>query len=382
MKHRQVTIVFALSLALLGATPLAGLAKGTPRIPKSLGSASDCGQCHKDIYRMWRKSAHSNSLEDGIFQDAYRETVSHEGKEVARFCLDCHAPLAAVARDPDLRQRTTWEGVSCDVCHSIVSVERSPTGIRQNLQIGTIKRGPIPDASSPAHDIASSDLYTSSLICAGCHEFTNAESVPILTTYSEWKDSAAAREGKSCQDCHMGRTAANIVDPQVARLAAVPVNLHEVPGGHSLDQLHKALRVSIDPERNGDTLRVTVKLVNKGAGHSVPTGMPGRRVIMEVSVRGSNGAEFQERRIYGKQFTDAAGEVISRDSRYFAKGIRFLSDSRIPADSERLESFDFAIPARSTAYITVKLHYEHLPTGDKENRTFLTFLSETRTVGP
>jgi hypothetical protein len=160
------------------------------------------------------------------------------------------------------------------------------------------------------------------------------------------------------------------------------VNLHEVPGGHSLEQLNKALAVTIRPVHTGGQVQLEVALRNNGTGHSVPTGMPGRRVFLETRVLTSEGETYEEQRFYVATFTDAAGEVITRDSGYFAQGVKLTADTRIQSGEKRVESFRFPVSPAASADITVKLRYEHSPTGDKENRTSITFYSEHRTVGP
>ena len=348
----------------------------------TLDPSATCGECHKDIHRMWSASAHARSMEDEVFLEAYRETKSTESEAVARQCLACHAPLTAVNADWNLAQKITWEGVHCDVCHGMTGVDMTGPNPRPVLDIGKVKRGPIKDAASSAHEVAFSELHTTALACAPCHEGSTADGVKVMTTYTEYLASGAARDGKTCQTCHMGKTRANVVDPKIARVATAEVNLHEVPGGHSLDQLHKALQVALDPKRQGDSLLVTVRLTNKGAGHAVPTGMPGRRVILDLAVRSGTGAAFEGKRTYTKTFTDAQGTTITRDSKYFTKGLKLEADTRIQADEKRIETFGFPVPAAAAAYVTLKLHYEHAPTGGPENRTWLTFYSENRTLPP
>jgi hypothetical protein len=370
-------LVHPVTAAVAVLTASAGLSPAAPISP-----SATCGECHKDIHRMWSASAHARSMEDAVFLEAYREAKSGEGEEVSRQCLACHAPLTVVSADWDLAQKITWEGVHCDVCHGMVAVDTAGPNPRPVLDIGKVKRGPIKDAASSAHEVAYSELHTTALACAPCHEGSTADGVKVMTTYSEYLESSAAREGKTCQTCHMGKTRANVVDPKVARVASAEVNLHEVPGGHSLDQLHKALQVALDPKRKGDSLLVTVRLTNKGAGHAVPTGMPGRRVILDLAVRSGTGAAFEEKRTYTKIFTDAEGATITRDSRYFTKGLQLAADTRIQADEKRSETFRFAVPAASSAHVTLKLHYEHAPTGGPENRTWITFYTENRTLPP
>jgi hypothetical protein len=259
-------------------------------------------------------------------------------------------------------------------------VTQSATGAKQIFDPGPVKRGPIPDAASTAHEVAYSELHTQSIVCAGCHEYVNSEGMSIMSTYSEWLGSSEAQGGRTCQDCHMGRVAANVVDPRVARVQTAEVNLHEVPGGHSLDQLHKALRFAVDTSRRGDSVEVAVTIVNKGAGHAVPTGMPGRRVYLDVQLKTGAGQHFEEQRLYARSYVDANGAPIVRDAAFFAKGVKLASDSSIQAGERRVERFRWPVAAQTEAFLSLKLRYEHAPTGGEEGRTSLTFLSEERMI--
>jgi hypothetical protein len=367
-----------LGLALAWAGP-AGAGAAADR---AIETSESCGLCHRAIYRTWRESAHAAALEDPIFLEAYRETQSRSGKAVAGACLGCHAPLVEINGDHALEERLTWEGVSCAVCHSLVAVDLSGRGPRHTLEPGGAKRGPVENAPATAHEVAYSELHTTSLACAWCHEWTNAEGTPIMTTYSEWKASPWASAGRTCQSCHMGESEAAADDPRAERVAGARINLHRVPGGHSLEQLHQALSLGIDPAREAEALRLDVLVRNKGAGHAVPTGMPGRRVILEAEVRSSDGETFQDRRVYEKSFVAADGKPIVRDSGFFAPGVKLEQDTRIRPGEERRETFRFAVPVGATAYVTVKLHYEHDPTGNEDQRTWITFFAERRTLVP
>lgn len=375
MKHVRAGLVFAAGiLATLAATgPLASL---------DVTPSDHCGDCHRDIYRMWRDSQHALAMEDPIFLDAYRDARQRGGEEVSRTCLGCHAPFAEAMGDLALEQRITWEGVSCDYCHSIVSVDDSVQPPAVRIEVGQVKRGPIPDAESPGHEVAYSPLHQQSLVCAPCHEYVNGEGTPIMTTYSEWKSGSAARDGSSCQTCHMELTRANVVDPRVKRDSGAQVNLHRVPGGHSLEQLHRALSVSMNPDRSGDQLKLGIRIINRGAGHAVPTGMPGRRVILDLLVETSAGKTYREKRVYEKTFLSSDDKVILRDSGFFAPGVKLKADTRIQVDEHRQEEFTFPLALDATAYVTVKLHYEHAPKGPDEEKIWLTFLSERRVVPP
>jgi hypothetical protein len=72
-------------------------------------------------------------------------------------------------------------------------------------------------------------------VCAPCHEYRNSLGFAVLSTYSEWKASPHAKAGKQCQTCHMSRVAGDVVDPKVQRSTLAKINLHQMPGSHSID---------------------------------------------------------------------------------------------------------------------------------------------------
>jgi hypothetical protein len=368
----------ALLLALLVSVPPATGAE--PLARGEVSSSEYCGLCHRDIHRLWKSSAHARSMEGTVFLSSYRDTERRLGGEAVRPCLSCHAPLAELSSDWALERKTTWEGVSCDVCHSMTAVDQSGPHPRMRLDVGPVKRGPIRDAASTAHEVAYSELHTQAIACAPCHEFVNSEGTAIMTTYSEWEASKASQEGVGCQQCHMGTTDDEVVDPRSGRQSHAKVNTHEVPGGHSLEQLNKALRLSLQPKRQGNRITVDVKVINRGAGHAVPTGMPGRRIVLSVSLSTASGTDQEKRRVYAKSFADAEGRAVAGVTDHFAPGVQLVSDTRIQPDERRSESFEFSVPEDQAATLTVKLFYEHDPTGREDDRTWLTFYTERRTL--
>ncbi len=379
---RRQTGLVAAALACTSMLSLAASSSSAPigRIPADSFVRSDtCGECHRDIYAAWRQSAHARSMEAPAFLESFR-TLEVQDPALARVCLECHAPLARHGGDPTLSRKVTWEGVTCDFCHTMRSVAAEDSRFRYEVTMGTVKRGPVRDAESTAHDVAYSELHMQSLVCAPCHEYANDAGIPVLTTYTEWRQSEAAASGVTCQACHMPEVEGNVVDPRIQRDPRALVNTHAMTGGHSLAMLHKALRVGIHPEREEETLRLTVEIENKGAGHAVPTGMPGRRVILEVVLHVFEGPAYTERKVYGKRFLDAEGHEIVAVADYFRPGSRQVEDTRLRPDELRREVFLFPVPKARPATVTLKLDYEHpLGPGAAEPARF-TFFSETRIV--
>lgn len=344
-----------------------------------LETSDRCGSCHRDIFKMWQKSGHANSMESAAFLESFRQSQTEWGEERSRICLHCHAPTVVETGDWDLSDKVTWEGVSCDVCHSLVDVDLSGHAPRMRLDIGDVKRGPITDAASTGHEVAYSPLHEKAIACAPCHEYTNADGTPIMTTFSEWRNSQAAEDGKTCQSCHMWRTEAAVVDPRVQRASQAVVNLHEMPGGHSLHQLLKALDIEYDLERTGNNLNATVRIANV-IGHAVPTGMPGRQIILTVRVEADAMDPIVDVRDFGNHFVDAAGDPVEHVWGFFESGIQLDADTRIAADSEWSETFRYSLPQDAVAYFRIRLEYMYSTADMRYEATRFVFFSEGRTV--
>jgi hypothetical protein len=182
-----------------------GLPVTLTALPSGLASlsAQGCNACHWAAHDTWSGSGHARAWPDETFQTALRAA----GNSTA--CLSCHLPLAAqhdqlaagyVDGDlsrPRLQPNTAFdltlrgEGVTCATCH-----------VRGDTILGTRAA---PDAP---HPVAVSAELTDSALCATCHQLSWPDGDrPFYDTYGEWKASAYAKAGVSCQDCHMAPVA-------------------------------------------------------------------------------------------------------------------------------------------------------------------------------
>ncbi|MFN4182598.1 MAG: multiheme c-type cytochrome, partial [bacterium] len=159
--------------------------------------SSTCAACHGAIYEQWKNSMHAYAMVDPIFQKIY-EALSMEQKE---YCTNCHSPLSHYTVQREERGKLILEGVTCDFCHTVVSGEIGKG--KWKLDPRGTKRGPLKDASDIAHPVAYSPLHTQSEFCGVCHQAVNEHGVAVLNTYEEWKQSAYAGQGITCQKCHM-----------------------------------------------------------------------------------------------------------------------------------------------------------------------------------
>lgn len=320
-----------------------------------------CGQCHQEIYKNWKNSLHALSFQDPIFYTAYLEAMKISPEKAKKTCLRCHAPVAFLQNDFDLKMDNSREGVSCDFCHRIKNVNltsNSPFSITTD----NTKFGPFKNRKSPAHKTSYSPLHQSSMLCAGCHEYRNSKGVHILSTFSEWKESYYAINNIHCQECHMPAIRGKIVSEKVKAVPEETINLHEVSGGHSIDQLKKALKVEIaDVQRDRDNLIVRVRLSNVGSGHKVPTGIPTRKLILAFEAKTPKSIIYREERTYQKILVNSKNEIIEHDADVFLTSEKIFSDNRISPKEERIETFTFSAPDREKINLSAKLYYLYQP---------------------
>jgi hypothetical protein len=376
---RLVTILrekggLGLALLALGTQGLAAETLDTP------ASAEACGRCHRAIHEAWKSSVHASAVESPLFQDALDLTETSFGPDARRVCLECHSPVAVKTGDFRLRRKVSWEGVTCDYCHSVQEVSFSGRNPKPKVEFSLIKSGPLKDVVSSAHGTAYSAVHTSSEICAPCHEYRNALGFPVLTTYSEWKNSRFGKEGRNCQSCHMYKVAGEVVDPRIQQTNLAKINLHQMPGSHSIEQLNRTIKAQLTTERHGDTLNVIVDLANMAAGHYVPTGSPMRQIILDVKVDAYDGGHFRQERIYCRTVADQQGNEIHREPVAFLQGAKVLADTRLAPEEKRREVFAFPVPPGTQAQVGATFWYYYSPLARTEAQKRVTFLTLQRLV--
>ena len=370
----RMDVLPALLVVLAAAAPVSAVDLPAP------ASAELCGDCHRAIQEGWRESAHASAMTSRLFQDALKMAEADRGTTVRKLCLECHAPLAVRLHDLDLVRKVSWEGVTCDYCHSIRGVAKSGANLAARVEISGLKSGPSEDSVSPSHQTAYSEVHTRSLACAVCHEYVNGQGFPVLTTYSEWQASDHDEAGTQCQSCHMFLVQGNVVDPRVRRQAVHEVNLHQMPGSHSIQQLNQAVSMQLATDRKGDAVHVQVKISNVGAGHSVPTGSPMRRLILKVRAESYAGQRFSEERVYVRNVADRDGKPIVREHDAFLRAAEVVSDNRIAAGETRVEHFSFPLAAGRPARVVANLYYYYSPAEEGVEEEKVSFLELSRLV--
>ncbi|OGC93695.1 MAG: hypothetical protein A2W25_06240 [candidate division Zixibacteria bacterium RBG_16_53_22] len=326
----------------------------------SYTSSEVCARCHKDIYDLWENSMHAKSVDDPVFVADFIMVQLARGSDIKAYCLSCHAPTTSLTKDYDLRNGISSEGVTCDFCHSVSALGTSPEQAYYTLDPGQMKYGPFRDASSPAHETAYSENHTKSEFCAGCHELVNKHGVAVMATYSEWKNSAYAKEGIQCQNCHMPITYnLNVVD-KVVKESDHFLTAHEFRGGHSLINLQHSSTIETEVTRNGNVAKVITRVTNSESGHKLPTGTPGRKVILNTKILDKGGNLLAEvNKVYRKVLVDDNGVIIEDNAGMILDAAQIFSDNRIAPKETRIETFEFDVPD-AIDYFTVQntLQYE------------------------
>ena len=343
-------------------------------------SAEYCGSCHRAIEQGWKESVHSQAMESRLFQDALQMADSDFGGHARSVCLGCHSPAAVETGDLSLVRKVSWEGITCDYCHSIRSVTMNGPNPKAVVEYNNVKAGPWKGVTSPVHGTVYSALHTSSLLCATCHQYSNAQGFAVLTTYTEWQKGAYGAEHKGCQSCHMHRVEGEVVDPRVKKTPNDGINLHQMPGSHSLTQLNKAIRGQLSVKHEGGQLQVEVDVTNQGAGHMVPTGSPLRKLILQVQASPFGGKPFQEERVFTRVVADQQGKILNREDLVFMKAAKVVSDTRLAPGETRKESFTFKVPQGVRSTVEADFYYYYSPTAATKAQQEVKFLSFSRFV--
>lgn len=241
---------------------------------------SACAACHAREVSEWRKSRHSQSYTDDVFQ------LEFSTKRQA-WCAGCHAPLAPDPARVDDQDPRALQGIGCMACHlrggALVSSRRAP--------------------GSP-HATQVDEAFGAPDFCATCHEFrfpVLTEGTGALLRYTEHPMQETVTQYRKtellgvmdCLDCHMG-----------------PGRGHQMPGAHEGELVREALSASFCREEEG----VRVVLHNHGAGHNLPSGGIDRHLVVKVWRVGSSSPPVEG--FFGRRFADAGdgGRVVTSDT--------------------------------------------------------------------
>src|SRR5262249_37862499 len=130
------------------------------------GPEQACGECHPRHVDEWKSSSHAYAMHDPVFTAMVAIGQKETQGELGDFCVKCHSPYGFrsgetnVGRDGDSGvyvqpteglSRSSMDGVSCLVCHSVTKVDTAANADFELASDGA-RRGPITDPEpSAAH---------------------------------------------------------------------------------------------------------------------------------------------------------------------------------------------------------------------------------------
>jgi len=288
--------------------------------------ARSCGTCHVAQFNDWKTSLHGQAMGPGILGQLVN--TPPEATEEHQDCLRCHAPLkeqadslvaslaaGAGSRRPHDAERPLHEqGLICAACH-----------VRDHQRYGPPRKdGSSPDSAVqlPHNGWISSAAFEDSRFCAACHQFPKdgfALNGKLLeNTYEEWKASRYAREGKTCQSCHM------------------PARRHLWRGIHDQEMVKAGVTVEVTPTRiQSGVVLAMLTIRNTGTGHHFPTYVT-PKVVAEAYQESAGGQVLKDtlrEYIIARQVSPDLSEEIA--------------DTRIASDEQAL--FDYRVPLHRNA---------------------------------
>jgi hypothetical protein len=313
-----------------------------------VNAATRCAECHGELHAQWKASRHARAATSDLYVRTRKLAAKSE-------CARCHEPLAKLVEADHPAAR---DGVNCDACHTLAAVDVGGESAAFQLRPEErTKFGPLCDAVDHYfHKMGCSPLHGESRFCASCHHWSeNLQGgvVRLLGEYEEWRESAYAKKGTSCQDCHMPWSVA-----PVAAGAATRVNAsHHGFWGEGGELRKRSLAVKAAVDASGDRLKVRLVVKNAGAGHYVPTGVPDHRVVLEAALLDATGTELERaERTYGKVLVDANGAPAP-----FFRASKQTSDTRIAPEEERNETLEFAT-AKGGATVKIRIIWQDIAT--------------------
>ena len=291
-----------ISLVLLGVAPAILIAAQGPSGDAALGTQpyekfetdQVCAECHVDITRQHQQAMMSQSYMHHWDEIEYFElALPHAGRSSRRSPASRRAATAATRRSrsspaTSRRKRPAEgtranEGVSCDLCHSIVGFEGdTPYNFNFVVAPAKAKQGVRAGTESPHHGIAVNPFLKTAEYCGTCHNEKDPYDQWVKATHLEWKEGPQAKAGIVCQDCHMPPAAGNSA-PEAGGADHPDVRQHLFHGAHDQGKLAGAVEVRVHPEpveaSPGATVVLTATVVNAKAGHMIPTGSAEERVV-------------------------------------------------------------------------------------------------------
>ncbi len=237
-----------------------------------------CQACHEREFAQWHGSRHHRAATN----DSFREQLLTPGDGRKQWCINCHAPINAGAKnlptqepsglDGLYHRQPTWlrNGVDCLACH-----------VRGDEILATRATA----AATRAHPIRIAPELGTAEFCAGCHQFSSHSDVFPDSLSGELQQASLEefleqQAGARCHDCHL-------LDGD-----------HRMAGGYDKQMLAGALDLGVSAEWNEElrSALVSVEVSVGHVGHRVPGGEHFFRYLtLQTTVEGKHGVSLQRR---------------------------------------------------------------------------------------
>jgi len=177
----------------------------------------------------------------------------------------------------------------------------------------------VAEASAPHGKVNVRPFFEQADFCGACHQFAPGEApvvhgTTLQNTIEEWRASRAAREGRTCQSCHM------------------PDRRHYFRGIHDPETVRAALGWSFDARSSGGRVAARMTLTNVAIGHAFPTYVV-PQVWMRIELLDDGGAiRASSERLVARTVTFAAGTWSQ------------VADTRLLPDQTATLTYDGPIP--------------------------------------
>jgi hypothetical protein len=208
-------------------------------------SARVCGECHPRQFEQWSLSSHAYANLSPMFNKFEQKINDLASGTINSFCVRCHASVGTALGEPRSiawwdRSPASREGITCVTCHRI-GEGYGKTNAARRITPGSIHEpvfGPFdttgglraisnargygllvsPDQPNRPDDpdgkkwirihqtAIQSDILVKSEFCVTCHQVQVHPGIKLETVWEEYRNSPAAKEGTTCQECHMSPT--------------------------------------------------------------------------------------------------------------------------------------------------------------------------------
>ncbi len=199
-------------------------------------SANTCAACHPKQYAEWSVSQHAYAQLSPVFMAFQMAVNGLTSSTNGDFCIRCHNQIGMNMGESLFvsnldRPASSREGITCSVCHRVsqnygkvsgrLALVRAPMhgtlyGPTGSDELKRVIADPDEQGFRVVTDPSQRGLIihseakqfpplTKPAFCGTCHDVTLLNGFRLEEAFSEYKQTDAAAEGVTCQDCHMGK---------------------------------------------------------------------------------------------------------------------------------------------------------------------------------